>query len=109
MAEDAPPESMQLTLFLQIRQERKGPVELTRRMQVPIAEGTSGLRSAVKERVADLHWFASGMTLDLLDSKYETEYELEDGAVLADGAHVRRRHDGVRQLGRACGRGKRAP
>ena len=49
MAEDAPPESMQLTLFLQIRQERKGPVELTRRMQVPIAEGTSGLRSAVKE------------------------------------------------------------
>ena len=34
MAEDAPPESMQLTLFLQIRQERKGPVELTRRMQV---------------------------------------------------------------------------
>ena len=86
MAEDAPPESMQLTLFLQIRQERKGPVELTRRMQVPIAEGTTGLRSAVKERVADLHWFASGMTLDLLDSKYETEYELEDGAVLADGA-----------------------
>ena len=26
--------------------------------------------------------------MDLLDSKYETEYELEDGAVLADGAHV---------------------
>merc|ERR1740130_1213465 len=59
-----------------------------RRMQVPIAEGTAGLRSVVKERVADLHWFTSGMTLDLLDSKYETEYELEDNAVLADGAHV---------------------
>jgi hypothetical protein len=88
MAEDAPLDSMQLTLFLQIRQERKGAVDLTRRMQVPIAEGTAGLRSAVKERVADLHWFTSGMTLDLLDSKYETEYELEDGAVLADGAHI---------------------
>ena len=88
MAEDAPLDSMQLTLFLQIRQERKGAVELTRRMQVPIAEGTAGLRSAVKERVADLHWFSSGMTLDLLDSKYETEYELEDNAVLADGAHI---------------------
>lgn len=80
--------SMQLTVFLQIRQTRNGTVELTRRVQLPVAEGPAALRKAVKERVADLPWFASGISLDLIDSKHDTEYELDDGTVLADGAKV---------------------
>ena len=79
---------MQLTVFLQIRQTRNGTVELTRRVQLPVAEGLAALRKSVKERVADLPWFASGISLDLIDSKHDTEYELDDGTVLADGAKV---------------------
>ena len=86
---------MQLTVFLQIRQTRNGTVELTRRVQLPVAEGPAALRKAVKERVADLPWFASGISLDLTDSKHDTEYELDDGTVLADGAKV------IVQIGRA--------
>ena len=40
--------SMQLTVFLQIRQTRNGSVELTRRVQLPVAEGLAALRKAVQ-------------------------------------------------------------
>ena len=86
MAEDAPPESMQLTLFLQIRQERKGPVELTRRMQVPIAEGTTwAMKRAGDDSITSVEDMAGKVVGTQLSSGGESAAKEFEEKLKADG------------------------
>ena len=76
------------TVFLQVREERRGEIALTRRMQAPVDSTLGQLKSLVAQRLADLPFLADGLTVDLYEPKFDLEYELDPAAELTDGVSL---------------------
>lgn len=76
------------TVFLQVREERRGEIALTRRMQAPVDSTLGQLKSLVAQRLADLPFLAEGLTVDLYEPKFDLEYELDPAAELTDGVSL---------------------
>eukprot|EP00965_Chrysotila_dentata_P179378 5924107-Pleurochrysis_carterae.AAC.1 len=78
-----------INLFAQIKQTRGDEqVALTRKVEVDSGASIQEVRDAVRSRLSDLNFLQRGFSMEMYDSRWGLEYELDDKVQLVNGMNI---------------------